>query len=82
MYYKFLSPSRNILAGATRSAALLQHVGGVNTTSAMPLLARQGFKMGLGSPEELALSVSAYSEGFFMVLLVHPEGEVWGFQVP
>jgi len=48
-----LCPSRNVLAGATRTEVLLQPLGGGGTSSAIPMSARQGFKMGLGSTEEM-----------------------------
>lgn len=85
MYYEFLCPNRNVLAGAIKSVALLQPVGGGGTASAMPVSARQGFMMGLGSPEEMGTSCifrSCSPREFFMVLLVHLEGGVWVFQVP
>lgn len=82
--YEFLSLSRNVLAGATRSAALLQPVGHGDTASDMPVSARQGFKVALGSPVEMGSACilrSCSPRAFFMVLLVHPEGVVWVFQV-
>lgn len=83
--YESLSLGRNVLSGATRSASLLQPVGHGDTASDMPVSARRGFKVGLGSPVEMVSGYifrSCSPRAFFMVLLVHPEGGVWVFQVP
>lgn len=57
---EFFSSSRNNLAGAIGHRALLQPTGDRGTATAMPMLARQGFK-------------DVFPRRFFMILLGHPE---------